>query len=323
MACYHPIPALQEGSGQPKLWPLRDEGGRPTANLALPCGKCLGCLSARATQWAHRCAHEASQYADNTFLTLTYDDKHLPTNGDLDARALTLFIKRLRKRRSSDSGAIRSDSGANIRYIACGEYGTTTQRPHYHALLFNCAFPEKTKVGKDLYEADILKELWPFGGHTFGTATPAAANYIAQYTLKKQRSNTLGLGHYNNRYVDNEGYIDSDGVWHPALRPAHNRAPPQAFIRMSLKPAIGTEWLKEYATDLQHGYLVENGRKFAIPRTYRTKIKDTNPQLAEDIEIRTYQHRKTLPIEQNPVERRQAAEQIHKRYKELTENRHL
>ena len=311
MACYHPIPALQEGSGQPKLWPLRDEGGRPTANLALPCGTCLGCQSARATQWAHRCSHEASRTPYNTFLTLTYDDKHLPTNGHLDARALTLFVKRLRKCVSRHSGDIRSDSSTNVRYFACGEYGSQTERPHYHALLFNCAFPPQEKVSKDLYAADILRELWPYGDHRFGTATPAAANYIAQYSLKKQRRNK-GARHDDG--YNGEGYADEDGVWHPK---------PAPFLRMSLKPAIGTEWLKEYAPDLQHGYLVENGRKFAIPRTYKEKLKEMFPHLYEDISIRTYNHRSTLPVEQNPVERRQAAEQIHKRYKELTENRHL
>ena len=312
MACYHPIPALQEGSGQPKLWPLRDNTGRPTANLALPCGTCLGCKSARATQWAHRCSHEASRTPYNTFLTLTYDDKHLPTEGYLDARALTLFIKRLRQRRTRDSGTIRSDSGTNIRYFACGEYGTQTERPHYHALLFNCAFPKTEKVGKDLYATDILRELWPYGDHRFGDATPAAANYIAQYSLKKQRA--------SYKWRDSDGgymghaYIDEDGVEH--LKP-----PP--FLRMSLKPAIGTEWLKEYATDLQHGYLVENGRKFPIPRTYKQKLRELYPHLAEDIDIRSAKHRQELPQETDHIARRQATEAIHKRYKELTENRNL
>jgi hypothetical protein len=55
---------------------------------------------------------------------------------------------------------------------------------------------------------------------------------------------------------------------------------------MSLKPAIGAEWLAKYRDDLQHGYLVENGRKHAIPRYYKDKIRDTYPELRERVAIR-------------------------------------
>jgi hypothetical protein len=295
MPCYHPIPASQDKPGdQPRLHPPLG-----TANLALPCGKCLGCRSARAQQWANRCSHEARLYQDNIFLTLTYDDGNLPDNGYLDPLALTRFIKRLRKRAADRSDGIASDPDRPIRYFACGEYGEHNGRPHYHAILFNLTFSDRYRVGKDLYTSHVLRALWPLGRAAFGTATAASANYIAQYNLKKQ----------------DQGDHDADGVYRP---------PP--FLRMSLKPAIGSQWLTEYQNDLQHGYLVAQNFKQAIPRTYLSKLKDLNPSLHEDISIRKAQQitknlQKTITA--NDPERVKASEIIHHRLKQQTESRNL
>lgn len=293
MPCYAPIPSYQGGPGEKvRLWaPLGSE------NLQLPCGKCLGCRSARALQWAHRCGHEAAQWPHNTFLTLTYADENLPENGWLRPRDLQLFIKRLRKRADGDRRAIHRDGRSGVRYLACGEYGDTNGRPHYHLQLFNCGFDGQQKVGPDLYECDTLRELWPDGLARFGPATAASANYIAQYTLKKQGA----------------GDFDKDGVWRPA-----------PFLRMSLKPAIGTEWLKKHHKDLQNGFLVtREGARAAIPRTYLEKLKTLQPEYREEILARKEQHRMNTPTDRNSPDRLRDAEQIHKRRKQLTEDRSL
>lgn len=291
MACYHPIPALQKGSAQPKLWPKGE------ANMRIPCGTCLGCRAAHATQWAHRADHEARSWEHNSFVTLTYDDANLPPDGHLDAHALTRFVKRLRKRSGRDRHRIRRNPESPIRYFACGEYGDENQRPHYHLLLFNAGFTGH-RVAKDQYESDILNELWPHGKHTWGPATPGAAgNYIAKYQLKKQ-----GAGDH-----------DADGVWRPA-----------PFLRMSLKPPIGARWLEKWKDDLQHGYLISNGRKHSIPRTYREKLAALDPELAAYImdKTKTYQLTNNKEDNNNP-QRRKAAEQIHERQKQLTKSRNL
>ena len=70
-----------------------------------------------------RCNHEASLYSVNSFVTLTYDDEHLPGDQCLDHRDFQLFMKRLRKRFPS-------------RFFMCGEYGGLNGRPHYHSILF-------------------------------------------------------------------------------------------------------------------------------------------------------------------------------------------
>lgn len=301
MACYHPTPAYQKGPGLPvEFWPTAH-----LQNLMIPCGKCIGCRSARATAWAHRCAHEASQYDNNIFLTLTYDDDNIPRSGHLDPRHLQLFTKRLRQDATRHESQYQRDPTHPIRYFACGEYGEWNGRPHYHALLFNCDFRDKYTVGKELYEAPTLSTLWTYGIANFGTARPGAANYIAQYSLKKQY-------HKPQWFNETDGYVDEDGVWYPRTRP---------FLRMSNRPAIGTGWLDTYQTDLRHGYLLENQYKHTIPRTYKLKLKETNPTLYDEIQ-RNIDRDRALHKTTTEYQLR-AGEIIHRRLKQLTEARNL
>lgn len=290
MPCYHPIAALQVGSEAPRLWPPLG-----TANLALPCGRCLGCKTARATQWARRCQHEASQYEHNTFITLTYADENLPSHRELQPERLQQFFKRLRKRATYKRGTIVGDHRRNIRYFACGEYGEKSGRPHYHAILFNAGFSDRRRVGKDLYESEILNDLWPYGSNRVGEATPAAASYIAQYSMKKQGG---------------AGTIAEGGVWIPA-----------PFLRMSLKPAIGADWLKQYKSDLTHGYVIDKGFKSPIPRTYKERLKREDPQFLEEVLGRVAQHISRTPSDRNNPDRLAAQEIIQRSLKTLNEKR--
>ncbi len=60
------------------------------------------------------------------YITLTYNDTHLPPGGTLVRKDLSDFYKRLRK-----------NTGYKYRYLSCGEYGERkTKRPHYHILIF-------------------------------------------------------------------------------------------------------------------------------------------------------------------------------------------
>lgn len=291
MACYQPIPAYQDGQGAVRLGP-----GLGTENLALPCGKCIGCRTTRATQWARRCQHEATMWEHNCFLTLTYADERLPENGHLQPKALQLFIKRLRRYSDSRGNCINRSGRAGIRYFGCGEYGDNTERPHYHLLLFNCQFGDGRKVTKDLYTSEAVAHLWPDGHNRIGELTPAAASYVAQYNLKK-----IGAGDF-----------DRDGVWRP---------PP--FLRMSLKPAIGAHWLQRYYEDLQHGYLVNDARKEGLPRYYKNYIKKHQPELHEQMLYRLQKYTMANPSDRNEPARLRDSEKIHKRKKELTERRTL
>jgi len=107
--------------------------GDVVSRLELRCGQCIACRLEKSRQWAVRCMHEASQWDNNVFVTLTYDDEHLPEDQGLDVSEFQRFAKRLRKARPDDK----------VRYFHCGEYGEQLQRPHYHALVFNVDFPDR------------------------------------------------------------------------------------------------------------------------------------------------------------------------------------
>jgi len=96
------------------------------------CGQCIHCRANRRREWVLRILLELEKHEFNTFLTLTYDDVHLPGDQSLQPKHLTDFFKRLRKKVEYP-----------IRYYAVGEYGEETERPHYHIALFghpNCKY---------------------------------------------------------------------------------------------------------------------------------------------------------------------------------------
>ena len=84
--------------------------------------------------WALRCMHEAKLHDRNCFVTLTYDDLHLPPHGSLRYRDIQLFHKKLRRR----VGAFR--------FFLCGEYGEQLGRPHYHACYFGMFPPDAKRL---------------------------------------------------------------------------------------------------------------------------------------------------------------------------------
>lgn len=157
------------------------EGGRPIldpeGDLPLPCGSCAECISARSVDWAVRSRHEISLHKENCFLTLTYDDEHLPSHICLK-EPFQRFIHYLRR-------SVKK----KISYIVSHEYGSQFFRPHHHCLIFgwepkNQKFLKKSKSGESLFTSDSVFRLWPHGFHSIGTANERSAYYIASYALK-------------------------------------------------------------------------------------------------------------------------------------------
>ena len=92
-----------------------------------------------------RMLHELSDYEDAVFVTLTYDEDHIPSNHSLKKSDLQKWFKRVRK----------EIEPKKIRYFACGEYGDKTQRPHYHAIIFGLSLRADDKM--------VMQSKWPMG----------------------------------------------------------------------------------------------------------------------------------------------------------------
>ena len=74
--------------------------------------------------------------------------------------------------------------------MACGEYGSTYGRPHYHAIIFNLPPLElrqigTTKTGFPTFVSDLFAECWPFGFHTLNYVSFESCAYVARYVTKK------------------------------------------------------------------------------------------------------------------------------------------
>lgn len=223
MPCYRPLTAYQRPSGD-VVWVER---GDIVRTLSLPCGQCIGCRIERSRQWATRVMHEASLHEDNCFVTLTYDDEHVPVG--LVYSDFQKFVKRLR----------RCISPLRVRFFACGEYGEEFSRPHFHCAFFGYAFRgdrvvwKKTGGGFMVDRSAELERLWTFGFSSVGELTFESAAYIARYVVKKVTGRNADK-HYQR--VDKE---TGEIVW---LEPE--------FIHMSLKPGIGGRWFERFSKEV-------------------------------------------------------------------------
>lgn len=266
--------------------PCGSERGFPYQ--VIPCGKCLGCRMEYSRQWANRCLLEAEYHDSIYFVTVTYNDLHVrtswypdPATGEAQAsltlskRDSQLFLKRLRKARPNDQ----------IRFFMCGEYGSTTWRPHMHYILFGLHLDDLVCVGQrrgnNVYHSPLLERCWSEDLVTtdlFGKecATPlakddplrkigfvevmdfswSAAAYVARYILKKQKG------------PEAQFYQDFGLV------------PP--FTLMSRNPGIARQWYEDHPHIDEFEYIniktEKGGKKFKSPKYYVDLFEEDYPE---------------------------------------------
>lgn len=221
--------------------------------------------------------HEASLYSFNSFVTLTYDDKHLPPFGGLCYRDVQKFFKRFRKSfRGLDAGPTGSYP---LRYFVTGEFGEKCHRPHYHLLLFNIWFRDCARFGENTFTSESVARLWPLGGAVIGSVTHASAAYVTRYTLDKVSGVTVNM---------------TTGEML------------QSFTQMSRKPGIGSWWYDKYRSDvLPCDYALTEDRKEKVPRFYALKYAASDPLSMEEVQHARYLKAKEMPlIERSPARRK-------------------
>lgn len=262
MSCYNPrwaepYPFRHPKYGQFRLLPVTrskvheyavdPDTGQYLQAVRVPCGKCVGCRLDYSRDWASRISMESLDYPDNSlFVTLTYDDDHLPImiddgtqhvlkgkgfSADYVTKGATLlkkdcqdWLKRLRRNLDYHYGI--SDG---VRYYLAGEYGSNTLRPHYHVCLFGVPTDSlvpigKNKLGDILYDSDFISDTWKQGHVCVGKLNYATAAYTARYCLKKAQGK-------------DDAFFDSVGV---------NRE----FVTMSRKPGIGVPYYEAHKEDI-------------------------------------------------------------------------
>lgn len=269
MTCRAPLEAARKKGSKGK--PIIYKRGRRPKNMAesyemldLPCKQCIGCRLEKTRVMAARMMHEAAYWEEmwgrySIFLTLTYNDQHLPMYGTLVKEHAQNFLKRLR----------RYIKPEKLRYYAVGEYGSTCpdheiekcsicgplQRPHYHMILFGWAPAEREYLGDregyPIYRADIIEKAWrktvkpghkktEIGSHEFGPCTYEACQYVARYLIDKQIGNNQDTADHYAKYLwQIDTWVD---------------LPPEFAIISkggnTGKKGIGYQWYEQYRTDI-------------------------------------------------------------------------
>lgn len=286
MSCYHPLRAVRSSEGKRPLiikkndpWPSVPKERR----MKLSCGQCIGCRLERSRKWAYRCVHEAQMHENNSFITLTFNDKHLASDKSLHTEDFQKFMKRLRQ------NALREYGINGIRFYHCGEYGEVCEwcglsyglckkqgcgcfkasigRPHHHACLFGMHFPDKKiyKVEKvknktiKLYQSDFLDDCWQHQGYaTIGDVTFESAAYVARYIMKKLNG-------------------EQGEAWYKGRKPE--------YTTMSRNRGIGAEWIKKFHADVYSDDMVvlKGGIKCRPPAYYDSIYDEINHEKMEKI----------------------------------------
>lgn len=163
MLCNNPYVKTQTGISRLKAVMSTDA---KTAVTPFPCGRCLHCKINKSREWTNRLLLENMCSSFSSFLTLTYNDDHIPDNGNLEPVHLRNFIQTLRR---------KTHENQKLRYFAVGEYGETTWRPHYHVALFS----------NDWLSPLQISGSWSKGFLHQGELTKESARYITGYITKK------------------------------------------------------------------------------------------------------------------------------------------
>jgi len=205
--------------------------------LLVSCGSCINCRKQKAKEWGLRMQHEYEYVKNKYFITLTYNNESLPRCGSVIKKDMQRFVKRVRK-----------NTGSEIKYYCCGEYGEKFQRPHYHAIVL----VYDDKLNNEQWHKQF-KDDWPYGYVYVGGVTDASINYVCGYIDKKIMSyNGVVLGNRKSPFK-----IQSNG--------------------------FGEKYCIKNAESLKNELSIQiRDKKIGLPRYYKKKLQ-INPKDVQDI----------------------------------------
>lgn len=215
-----------------------------------PCGRCPACLANRQRGFMFRLDEEKENAKFYFWLTLQYDDDHVPRLEDgemcFSKEHCHFFFEKLRKRYSKQ--------GSTFKHFLVCEYGPEgTHRPHYHCLLmvYNKEDSKMNYLIRKEMRDFVIHEAWPHGHVTEKAFHGRVLRYLTKYCLKPE---LLGQHHTMKPFT-----LISRGIGLSLL----DRIPEKQKQQM-IERADFTYWY--------------NGKKIQLPRYYVDKIAPHSKQ---------------------------------------------
>lgn len=161
----------------------------PSGKISVPCGKCEVCRNDDSLSWRIRLKEHFYSSENAYFVTLTYDDAHLPfdnityEDGRTDyvpvvcKRDVQNFFKRFR----FEFESYYKEKDFKFSYFLVSEYGPTFLRPHYHAILFNLPVLSSVDGVQDKQLCERIERLWNKGFIKIDKCNEARICYCTKY----------------------------------------------------------------------------------------------------------------------------------------------
>lgn len=248
----------------------------------VPCGRCNACLVRARQEWSLRLREEQKVSKDAWFVTLTYDNDHLPIteyvepdtgacfyHGTVCKDDVQKFNKRFRK-------LLATKYNCKTRFYLISEYGPDTLRPHYHGIYFLDAILDQDSMHSALCSA------WSFcvpERITVDVVTEERINYVTEYCLTRK-----GIPDYlepNFRLMSNRpglgaSYVDRMKKWHLAdverfYSPGRNATEKVSLSRYYRQKIYSPEVLDERSARLEYEALQKEIEISQLPPALKEK----------------------------------------------------
>lgn len=144
------------------------------------CGYCSECVQEKANNWVIRNYYESKGHEKMCFITLTYAKNPF----FLVKKDIQDFIKRLRR-------YLEYRKLDKIRIFYTGEYGSTSNRPHAHIIIYGWNDPKAhyrglSKKGYPIFYSEIIENKWGLGRTSYQNFSDFEIPYITLYETGKE-----------------------------------------------------------------------------------------------------------------------------------------
>lgn len=227
MNCLHPfrktVPRYDENTGEITYH-----------TIFIPCGKCTLCHQSNCNNWEFRLNTELLYSTNAFFVTLTFDNEHLPHGADNGLKQTQDFLKRFRKNYNLQE--------CDFKYYIVSELGGEFGRLHYHAIFYNVP-------ALSLHQAwQIIATTWNQGFVYVSWVTPKRVRYVTKYIFQHQHNPP------SYKFKDKDTYVTIK--------------PPRYFSRR-VSNGMGRKYLTpqmlEFLRARGDGTTIYNGRVRALP----------------------------------------------------------